>query len=525
MTSKIIEDAADGKYADYLRDESRRTGRAEFIAFPRTEEELREVLLSSCLPVTLQGGRTGITAGAVPEGGLVVNLSRMSSVLGIRQTGMQDTPYSITVQPGMPLKELRRILEAKAIPADQLSSDAMIALRGFTADSSQYFFPPDPTEDTASVGGMIACNASGARSFKYGATRAYVHSIRVMLADGTVLTLTRGVQRAVGRRFTVGAGKREFKGILPSYSLPCVKNASGFFAEDNMDLLDLFVGSEGTLGVVTQAELLLMRAPSVNWAIMAFLPGMASAEQCVGGCRSLETGSIAAIEFFDQRSLDLLRRQKHENAAFSYLPELKPEWQNCIYVELDGMDESEVEAVALNIAEIIVQCGGSEESTWMATAPQEIEKMKKFRHALPEAVNMTIDKYRRTAPEITKLGTDLAVTDAHLHEMLERYERDLSAAGLDYVIFGHIGNNHLHVNILPRSTQEYALGKELYEKWAASALALGGTVSAEHGIGKLKRSLLRQMFGNKGIDEMKDVKGVFDPAGRMNSGNLFEESA
>jgi len=150
-----------------------------------------------------------------------------------------------------------------------------------------------------------------------------------------------------------------------------------------------------------------------------------------------------------------------------------------------------------------------------------MEKFKAFRHALPEAVNRLIDERRKVEPTLTKLGTDMAVPDAHLGAILERYERDLAAAGLDYVIFGHIGNNHLHVNILPASKADYQRGRALYLAWARDVVGWGGTVAAEHGIGKLKAPMLEVMFGAAGIAEMRAVKRVFDPEGRLSPGNLF----
>jgi D-lactate dehydrogenase (cytochrome) len=101
------------------------------------------------------------------------------------------------------------------------------------------------------------------------------------------------------------------------------------------------------------------------------------------------------------------------------------------------------------------------------------------------------------------------------------YRAGLAAEGLEAVIFGHIGNNHVHVNILPRTLQEYNAGKDLYLRWARQVVALGGTVSAEHGIGKFKVAMLREMFGDQGIHEMREVKRLFDPEGKLNRGNLF----
>ena len=173
------------------------------------------------------------------------------------------------------------------------------------------------------------------------------------------------------------------------------------------------------------------------------------------------------------------------------------------------------------LAEIIAVCGGDENATWIATTAREMERMHTFRHAVPEAVNLLIDERRRTSPGLTKLGTDMAVPDDRLDDVMLLYHRALDASGLEYVMFGHIGDNHIHVNILPRDQQEYDCGRGLYAAWAKEIIAMGGTVSAEHGIGKLKVALLKEMYGEKGVAEMRAVKRAFDPEFRLNRGNLF----
>jgi D-lactate dehydrogenase (cytochrome) len=115
----------------------------------------------------------------------------------------------------------------------------------------------------------------------------------------------------------------------------------------------------------------------------------------------------------------------------------------------------------------------------------------------------------------------MAVPDKSLFEVMDMYNTDLCKAQLESVIFGHIGNNHVHVNILPRTMEEYEIGLKLYHKWASKVIGLGGTISAEHGIGKLKTSLLKQMYGDVGIRQMLMVKQTFDPESRLNRGNLF----
>lgn len=522
MTKDLIRDDVTGQFSDYLRDESRRTGSAESISFPESEDDIIEIVERTAGPITIQGARTGITGGAVPASGHILNMSRMSKIVGMRMTDSDGPHFSLIVQPGITLTDLNWAVSGKRFTTQGWDAESMTALAAFKK-AGDYFFTPDPTEDTAAIGGMIACNASGARSYKYGPTRDYIRRLRIVSADGDILDLQRGQHaNATGRTFALHGIRQSYKGDLPSYPLPDVKNASGYYAADDMDLIDLFIGSEGTLGIISEAELVLTPCPLHNWSIMAFFPSTANALDCAISIRNLSSATVTALEFFDENSISLLRHQRKENPAFKFLPELKDAWKLCIYVELSANVEDLLEASAMQISELIELKSGPESATWMATEASEIARMKKFRHALPEAVNLTIDTYRRLEPGITKLGTDFAVPDDRLREIMGVYISDLVHASLNYVIFGHIGNSHLHVNILPRNMQEYADGKALYLKWAQQVISMGGTVSAEHGIGKIKSPLLTAMYGKAGIAEMRAVKSLFDPGFRLNPGNLFE---
>ena len=510
-------------YPDYLRDESRRTGNADSISFPKSEAELRgqlAELFKSRTPITSQGARTGITGGAVPNGGHIINLSRMNNVTGIRSLPSEDA-FILTVQPGLRLCDLCIFLEGGKFDTTGWSPESLATLDELKT-RQKYFFPPDPTEASASIGGMVSCNASGARSFFYGPTRNYIENIRVILADGALLDLKRGAQKTSGRNFSVTTDNgSHISGILPSYIMPGVKNASGYFAQDNMDLLDLFIGSEGTLGIFSEIGLKLIPAPSFVWGVMTFFPSEEIALNFVRMIR-LKNPKPTALEFFDHGSLNLLRKQKETNPAFNAIPSMSPAFHTAIYVEYHGPDEQTVEQACVDMAEMIAIAGGDSDATWMASDKHYLKALKDFRHALPEAVNLQIDERRRTEPNLTKLGTDLSVPDDKLDEIMKTYRQDMDKAGLDHVIFGHIGNNHLHVNIIPNSMDEYQRGKSLYLKWAARVVEMGGSVSAEHGIGKLKTNMLRTMFGVEGVRQMKEVKACFDPFNLLNRGNLFE---
>jgi len=487
-----------------------------------TEDEIRTTLQSmsaSGTQVTTQGARTGITGGAVPRGGHILSLNKMTRITGMR-FDERSKRFHVIVQPCVLLSQLRQAVKSKDFDTTDWSTDSLKALAAFRA-SGPCFFPPDPTETSAAIGGMVAANASGACSFSYGSIRNYVMRLRVVLTDGSILELSRGTNKATGRTFSVTTKDGKLiTGSCPAYTMPAVKNASGYFAADNMNVIDIFIGSEGTLGVFSEIELLLLPSPTVIWAVMAFFP---QEDDAVRFVREIRSSGLkpAAIEFHDSCALDLIRNHIAANPVGNQLPTPPAGTNTAIYVEYHGASETTVSDAIEQMTRSMKDCKGQEEKSWMATEPIELERLKAFRHAIPETVNMLIDHRRKNAPGITKLGTDMAVPDAELENLLKMYREGLAAAGFEHVIFGHIGNNHLHVNIMPRSMTEYEAGKKLCLEWARKVIAASGTVSAEHGIGKLKAALLAEMYRTQGIAEMRALKRLFDPTGILNQGNLF----
>ncbi len=516
---------------EYLRDESRLPGHADSISFPQSEEEIQEVLKefeASSTPVTIQGSRTGITGGAVPLQGHILNLSRMNKILGLR-CEPQENIFYLTVQPGIKLQDLTQAAHAKQFDTLAWSSESLAALEMFL-QQGPYFFPPDPTETTASLGGMTACNASGARSFYYGSTRKFIQGLHIILTDGSRLRLRRGGQRsrAGGFSLSVQTAFPEktylIRGSTPSYTRPAGKNAAGYFSGRDIDLIDLFIGCEGTLGIISQIELKLIPSPKHIWGGVFFFRQEKRAVEFVTTLRTdsflkeqAESGTkLTAVEFFDKRALALTATLPA--AEFPRTPE---QVNAALYIELHGNIEDNVSQCFLHIAELIAEKSEDPELNWLAADKKQMKKLNGFRHAVPEAVNLLLDTYKKKYPELTKLGTDMAVTDEKLLDIYRLYRSVLQPSGMDFTMFGHIGDNHIHANIIPKNSDEYARGKILYNEIACAVLTMGGTISAEHGIGKLKTELLKAMYGDRGIEEMKKLKKYFDPKNIFNPGNLW----
>ena len=511
------------EFEEYVRDESRTQGRASSISFPTSEAEVREVLADLArthTSVTVQGARTGLAAGAVPQGGHIMNLSRMDAYLGLRQD--DKGRFYLRVQPGVVLANLRKVLANKTVPATAWDAESIQALEALYA-APEHFFPTDPTETSACIGGMVACNASGARSYGYGPVRPHVTALRVVLANGDVVALRRGEVFARGRELTLTteAGRR-LTLALPGYEMPRTKNASGYFVASDMDAIDLFIGSDGTLGVIVEAELALMPAPAVVWGVSCFFASEDAAVAFTATVRP-RLSYAAAFEYFDAGALNILRAQRANSAAFASLPELPARYAVCVYVELACASEQEALAELCLVGEALREVGASEDDTWVARTDVDRECQRFFRHAVPESVNMLIDERRRTEPAITKLGSDMSVPNERLREVVALYRTTLAEAGLESAAWGHIGNNHLHVNVLPRSMEDYAAGKRLFASWAVEVTRMGGAVSAEHGVGKIKRDFLTTMYGAEHIAAMARLKRQLDPAGQLGRGNLFAE--
>ena len=436
----------------YLSDASGFKGSADRIFFPASEAEVSHILRDAAgarTPVTIAGAGSGLTGGRVPLSGWVLSLERLNRV------------------------DVRS--ELALCGAGALLRDLQDA-----ANRSGQFYPPDPTENSASVGGTIATNASGSRSFRYGDTRRYVRALRVVLASGELLDLHRGE-------------KPPFE--IPSISAPASrKNTAGYYMRPGMDFLDLFIGSEGTLGVIVEAELNLLRAPETLFTGVIFFGSDEAALDAVDQWRSID--GLRMLEYMDAQSLQILG----EKACAALI------------IEQEAEDVEELWLARLEKA------GADPDHSWFAASAADRERFRRFRHALPEAVNELVRKRG-----LTKMGSDFAVPISNNREMLRIYRTvlDREFPGR-YAIFGHIGDAHLHVNILPANDEEWRRGKVLMLQFARAAVSLGGTVSAEHGLGKRKKDLLELQYSAADIEKMKAVKQRLDPDWVLGQGTLFD---
>lgn len=482
--------------AGYLEDYSNLSGGfCDSVAIPENEKDVIDMLKSASglsTPVTVIGAGTGVAGGCIPFGGISLSLEKLNKILNIR---MNDDGTG------------EALLEAGVLLEDFLS---VIHKEGF-------FYPPNPTENGSSIGGNVATSASGARSFRFGTTRDFVLGIRAVLSSGEVVNLNRGevfLDKEHNLSLTLCSGKRiNFK--LPSYIMPSVKNAAGYYVKDGMDAVDLFIGSEGTLGVITQISVKLLKKPESFIECYVFFLESESALTFVEKARSLskenrddfvKTINAVSLEFYDGNSLNFLR-QKH--------PEIPRNISAAVYFEQE-VNTSTEKYVIEAWSKLIECCGASLDNTWFAQTEKERHRLQAIRHDLPDLVNEFMKK-----KGLAKVGTDIAVPHSKLREMIDYYNTVLNNAGLRYIIFGHIGDSHLHVNILTENQEQHNKAKELYELFIKKALFFGGTVSAEHGIGKLKHHYLELMYGKRTLLEMAKLKKELDPECILGLDNIF----
>jgi len=495
----------------YLTDESSAfTGHADRVYFPADASEVAEILREASragIGVTISGGGTSLTGARVPmSGGWILATDRFRIA-----AAPQDSPA--TSWQRMTIGDAVMYLDADrrraVVPPGLRLSELNTALSPLGL-----FYPPTLTETSAMAGGTIATNASGARSFHYGSTRAWVDSLTVVTPRGELLRIRRGEHTAHrGRLALTDEGPVIDLPDLPS--LGPVKNAAGFHVEPGMDAIDLFIGGEGTLGVIVEAELRLESRAADAVTLLVFHEERDAALDLADAVRQglFDPWTALALEYFDANALDFMRDAYADvpGAAAGVLIELAPpaaddEWYDNVTVADDWRSRT---------------ARFNPKDTWVVL-PTESEDIRLFRHSLPDRVN----DYVRTRRG--KLGTDFAVPAASFRDLMSEYDK-AAAAGVRTVLFGHLGEYHLHLNFLAADDAEMSLARRLYTTLARKAVSLGGTVSAEHGVGKKRIWLetgetvpyLQLMFGEAGLQEMSKLKRQLDPGWILNRGTMM----
>ncbi len=372
-----------------------------------------------------------------------------------------------------------------------------------------------------------------------------------MLADGTVLDLVRGRNRASDGRFSIPTRSGGVTVPIPRYAMPRVaKRSAGYHAEPEMDLVDLFIGAEGTLGVVT--EVTFRYLPVAPQVALALIP-CASDRQALDLVEALIRDSVAtrqsgdgrgldvsAIENIDARSIAILREDQADRRNDVALP---PDTSVALLVQLEldasltreqafdliaGALAANAEDSALTRFCLLLDAAGLLDVTEMALPGdhRRMEQLLAVREAVPAGVNRRVGVAKRDVDQrIEKTAADMVVPFARFEEMMDVYRRGFASRGLDYAIWGHISDGNVHPNVIPRSYDDVVRGKEAILEFGREVAALGGCPLAEHGVGRnpVKQKLLRGLYGEAGLDEMRAVKRALDPSWKLAPGVIFSK--
>lgn len=465
------------------------------VAFPSTEAEVSALVRTArcILPI---GAQSSLTGGATPRGEVLVSTRRMTAI-------GRPTGGVVGVEPGVPLSELQRTLAGEGL-----------------------YYPPVPTYDGAFVGGTIATNAAGAATFKYGSVRRWVSELTVVLASGEVLHVARGEVQASGAFEIEHATGAVTRVPLPTYEMPHVaKLSAGYYAAPEMDLVDLFVGSEGTLGVIVGATLkviprprrcvALVRCSGDTQAVAVTAALRAAATEAWQGRGALD---VAAIEYMDARSL-----RSADPEAFVHAGLVGPGGDAVLLlVQIETADaERALEALVTTLG----GCGVADDPQVALPGDERgAQRMFDLREAVPAGVNARVEQAKRAVhPGIEKTAGDMVVPFDRLEESLALYRRTFEARGLDYAIWGHVSDGNLHPNVVPHSLADVTQGREAILEMARAVIGMGGAPLAEHGVGRsaLKQLLLRELYGEEGIEQMRAVKRALDPEWKLAPGVLL----
>jgi D-lactate dehydrogenase (cytochrome) len=494
-------------------------GFAAGVASPTSEAEVAALVRSAptVLPI---GAQSSLTGGATPNGELVLSTARLNHIV---ETGADW----VRVGAGVTLVDL----------------DTALARSG-------RYYPPVPTFPGAFAGGIAATNAAGAATFKYGTTRDWVKALTVVLANGDVLDLERG--RTVADRdgqFEVVLSDRTVRIPVPRYRMPEVpKVSAGYFAAPGMDLVDLLIGSEGTLGIITEVTLrVLQTRPAMclafvpfddRRAALAFVERLRDAARETWRERDPRGLDVAAIEQMDARCLAVLREDGvdrelgvtiPERAAMALLVTLE------LPADMTAAQSFEEIGRALDpgvpVTPLVRFCRALDDARVFDRVEIAVpgdrareQQLLALREAVPAGVNARVGRAKQQVDSrIAKTAADMIVPFERLEELLTIYDEEFRRRGLDAAVWGHISDGNLHPNVIPRSMADVESGYDAILAFGREVIRLGGSPLAEHGVGRnpVKQQLLAALYGREGIEEMRAVKRALDPDFKLAPGVLF----
>ena len=485
-------------------------GHTPAVVRPQTPQEVAELLAGTGTGsrVLTVGAQSSLTGGATPFGDLVLSTERL--------TGLEMKGDRIRAGAGVTLQAVQ---------------DALAAVGRW--------LPPVPTYLGATAGGAAATCAAGAATFKYGTVREWIDGITVVLVNGDVLDLERGQRRAAS--FVA----------IPSLRMPAVpKHSAGYFIAPEMDLVDLFIGSEGTLGVIAEVLFRTAARPAATCRALVPVADEAAGIRLVAELRAAaqETWQsrdplgidVAAIEHIDARSIQVIREDGVDRKLEITLPtgagivllieiELSAEAAaQDLWRQLESArDEDAADAPLRRFCALLDRHHALDDAE--IALPDDKKRAAAFaelREAVPAGVNRRVAlAQQQIDPRIYKTAADMIVPFERFGEMMGVCRQLFAERDLDLVVWGHISDGNVHPNLLPKSAADVTKGQEAILALGDAVIAMGGSPLAEHGVGRnqVKQELLRRLYGSDGVDAMREIKRVLDPRGVLASGVIFAE--
>jgi D-lactate dehydrogenase (cytochrome) len=492
-------------------------GHATGVRLPRTIAEVSACLLEGgrILPV---GAQSSLTGGATPFGDVVLSTERLTSleIVGDR----------VRAGAGVPLQVMQ----------DQLAAIGR-------------WFPPVPTYLGAFAGGAVATCAAGAATFKYGTVREWVDGLTVVLAGGDILELSRGQCRAgADNTFVIATATGNRLIRLPDLRMPDVpKRSAGYFIAPDMDLIDLFIGSEGTLGVI--AEVTFRTAPVPAGLCRAFVP-MPTEDAAIALVAELRAVAnetwrtrdplgldVAAIEHIDARSIEVIRDDRVDRKLAITLPkgaavvllidlEITAATAGAnLWSQLESArDAGAADSPLGRFCRLLDRHGALDDAEIALPADRSrAAAFAELREAVPAGVNRRVAWARQFDKEISKTAADMIVPFDRFGDMMAECRRLFAARDLDLAVWGHISDGNVHPNVIPRSLRDVEEGREAILELGQVVIDLGGCPLAEHGVGRnpTKQQLLSQLYGIGGVSAMRAIKLSLDPKGSLARGVIF----
>ncbi len=507
MAPPLIQDL-DDRFQAYLCDESGLTGHAGSISFPGSKDEIKRILAhvhEKNLPLTLQGSRTGLCGGAVPQGGHVLNLSKMNRITGLAKENPEE--FLMTVEPGLQLTELNDQLENQTFDTSGWDPSALALLDEFHR-SGPWFWPVNPGEVSATIGGIAAQNARGSFVTGYGEPHQFIQ--RVCLIDGR------------GKSHAISSGQyRVEKGIqaLPDNQRIALGSSAEYATPPNgapRDLLSIILGSEGNFGVISKITLRLIPKPDQIWGIAFSFDRTQDALSAVAafshGKTMVKGARIAGLEWLGNRTLDAIRRFRSQKKGPGLWPQFSPASQSMVLVEIHADKEGTMDAAAQALLEKAQTHHVDDDYTWAFCNRDEMARFKAIPHAAVESMNVKPGPMGK-APLSTQFLLELKFDPGQSTLVIEKIESTLLKETIEYHLWGMVGIGCVRLHVATQNETQYQKVCRIMADLEKDNLI---SVTAGYGRGRQNDFVQTCDRWHDALRRAQALKQFFDPAGILN---------